>query len=375
MRKILYLASTLARCGPVNQLFDLVSRLDPERYLPVVMTLSPEPADTRLPDFQEVGIKTTSLGLGRIEGLLCARSSVAHLADAERFEIVHSQGIRSDILLSSLGGARTVSTIHNYPLEDYKLTYGLLKGWAMAHVHMHAVHRLNAVVGVSDAVRQDLVCNFGIKDAAAILNGIDTDKYVPATPEEKRELRSKLNLAPDAVIWVSSGTLSARKDPLTLIRSWNAAVRPTERKTLVLLGDGPLMEKCRQMAVGNSTVVLAGHVDNVSEYLRAADGLVSSSVSEGIGLAVLEALATGLPIILADNPAYREIWTANPDVVSLFPAGDDKALTHLLDREAQLRGPNTTHDARQTALSCFSARQMSLNYMNLYDRLLGERRA
>lgn len=371
MASILYLASTLERCGPVNQLYDLLANLDRGRFRPVVATLSPETAQSRSRDFEALGITTLCLGLSRVEGFLWARSAVSRLVEQYHIAIVHSQGIRGDILASQIHGPMRIATIHNYPRKDYARTYGVLKGSLMAHLHMRAARRLDAVVGVSRAVSHNLVDDFNVKSAQSIVNGVDVGALLPATREEKIGLRKGLELPSAATIWVSSGQFSQRKDPLAVIKAWQAAGGSGDQRYLLMLGNGPLHDTARALAATDQTIRLVGNVSNVREYLRAADIFVSASSAEGLPLAVLEAMACGLPLRLSDIAPHREVLDMDKTMGILFPLGNQKELIELIRGEEASSLEAAAKAARRMAESKFSSEAMANKYMALYSRLLG----
>lgn len=104
MIKILYIVSTLKRCGPNNQLFNIINNLDETNFFPVVITLSPEPMDSRFDDYVKAGIEVHSLNLSRFSGVFFAKSKVRKLIDELRPDIIHTQGVRGDIIASQIKG-------------------------------------------------------------------------------------------------------------------------------------------------------------------------------------------------------------------------------------------------------------------------------
>ena len=115
----------------------------------------------------------------------------------------------------------------------------------------------------------------------------------------------------------------------------------------------------------NRNIFLPGEVSNVISYFRAADLFVSASCAEGMPNAVLEALATGLPVILSNIPAHREILEVCPDAGWLYTLGDQTALCKLLDHVTNTA--EIGRIARGSAEDHFSARSMSEAYQQLYQ--------
>jgi glycosyltransferase involved in cell wall biosynthesis len=363
MARIAYIVSTLKRCGPNSQLHSIIRHLDRTEFEPLVITLSPEPADSIRPLFEQDGIPVDSLNLSRVEGLFVARRKLRNLLKEKGVGLLHTQGVRADSLAASLRREwPAVCSVRNFPQLDYPMTYGKLRGHWMAYSHARALSRVASPVGVSAAVSQNLKTCFGVQ-ARTIRNGVDTAVWTPAAAEERASLRRKLGWMQEGTVWVSTGHLSERKDPLTVIR----AFRQTDMQDaqLVFLGSGPLEAECRVAAAGCEQIVFSGRVDNVADYLRAADGFVSASHAEGFPNAVLEAMACGLPCVLSDIPPHREIAEQAGACISLFPVDDAQALAGRFHVAETMR-----EAARFAAQKNFSAAAMSAHYQVIYRELL-----
>jgi len=112
-------------------------------------------------------------------------------------------------------------------------------------------------------------------------------------------------------------------EAVRLARLQNGAVR------LVLLGDGSRAEEIRRLVTRHGlagAVVTPGIVphEHLPEYFHAADLYISCALSDGSSISLLEALATGLPVVVTDTEANRE-WVGEHTVGRLAPAGDGRA--------------------------------------------------
>ena len=99
---ILYVVSNLGRCGPTNQLLNIIRNLDPEVFQPTVITLSPEPRDSLKYRYEELGIDVQSLGMSRVKGLFKSKEILRQRIKKIAPSVIHTQGIRADSLLSKL---------------------------------------------------------------------------------------------------------------------------------------------------------------------------------------------------------------------------------------------------------------------------------
>ncbi|TLM67926.1 MAG: glycosyltransferase [Deltaproteobacteria bacterium] len=366
--KILYVVSTLKRCGPTNQLFGIIRHLDRSRFEPTVLTLSPEPAESRRDDFAAAGITVRSLALGRVAGAVFAARRLARVIAELRPGLLHSQGFRGDLLCAqSRGVLPHVATVRNYPYKDYVMTYGRVRGHWMARRHLGCLQQVAAAVFVSQAIRD--MAGFSTTNTRVVHNGVDTELYAPAAAERRRQLRHNLGLPPDREIFISTGHLDPRKDPAVAIDGVLAGRRDA---LLLLLGSGTLRNELESRYRDRAGQVrFAGRVANVHEYLQASDWFVSASLAEGLPNAVLEALACGLPCFLSDIAEHREIVAGTPLAPLLFRAGDREALGGAVAAYGKAAREELGDAARRLVEREFSQKTMSERYQALYAELAG----
>jgi len=363
-----YLISTLERTGPTNVLYDLVSGLDRTRFNPVIVTLSPEPPRSRLADFKELGIDVHTLNMGRMQGLLQGAVKVKRALDEARVDILHSHGLRADMMAGSLaGGQATCSTVHAVLSEDYRLGYGKYKGALVSFMHGRALKKIGKPVGCSSAVFSFLKNALELPNAACVKNGVSTDRFRPDS-EARNALRSSLGIAPDECVWIATGALIPRKDPGWLIDAWASAYGNADKMRLLVLGNGPLMEACARKAKPYENIKLMGNVDKVSEFLSASDIFVSCSEAEGLPLAVLEAVASGLRCLISDIEPHLEIADNAPLGISTFELGSSQSFKEAAG-EVQAVAASSSVALRDYVCTEFSATAMAKQYEGIYQRL------
>jgi glycosyltransferase involved in cell wall biosynthesis len=208
-----------------------------------------------------------------------------------------------------------------------------------------------------------------------IPNGIDTARFQPNADARKR-LRAELGIPEDAWVAGTVGRLAAEKNQGLLVDAMAALL--DERRHLLIVGDGPEREPLRkrvESTLRSEYVHLLGARSDVAELLSALDVLVMSSTTEGLPLVVLEAMATGLPVV---STAVGGI----PDVVEdgvtgfLYPTGDKAALTKALVRlfGAQDLGRRLGVAGRRVVEASHSLEHMAGSYQALYENVIASNR-
>lgn len=353
---IVYVASTLVKSGPTTQLLNIIRHLDRSKFNPMVVTLSPEPPNSAAKDYAALGVSLHCLGLSRIGGVLHGQHVLRQIIEDIRPNIVHSQGLRADVLMSrwSAPSFARVCTVHNYAPEDYVFTYGKVIGRLFARTHFWALRRFDHVVACSRNLASRL--NRHAISCVAIQNGVEAG---PSDGERAKAQCGSL-LRP---IGVYVGNLVGRKNVSYLVNAWNRVPRDS-CGSLILLGDGP--ERANLARNGSEHLYMMGAVGNIPDFLAIADYFVSASKSEGLPMAVLEALVAGVPCVLSDIPSHAEIKSEMDDGCMLFSLGDNgRQLTEILldpTRAFEAVSRCTIREKSQI----FTAARMSEQYQRLY---------
>lgn len=146
--------------------------------------------------------------------------------------------------------------------------------------------------------------------------GIDDAEYVPNgvfTPDRGREdfapIRSEHGIPEDATLIFNIGSLTPMKRPSLLARTMGEVTARDESVYCVITGDGPLFDNVSEHAHASERVRTIGRVSEAEKWRWFADAdlFVSLSAYEGMPVATLEALSFGLPVVLSDIPAHRQV--------------------------------------------------------------------
>lgn len=141
-----------------------------------------------------------------------------------------------------------------------------------------------------------------------IPNGIDTNTFRPDS-EARQRLRSELNVE-DAFVWLAVGRFDPPKDYPTLLRAFSTAIRDMPDSLLLLVGDGPLRQHIENLArvLGvHPRIKFLGIRRDIAQLMNAADAYVMSSSREGLPNVLLEAHASGLPVVATNVGGNSEV--------------------------------------------------------------------
>ena len=209
-----------------------------------------------------------------------------------------------------------------------------------------------------------------------IYNGVDSDKFHPCGAARPR-LGPESFLEGAACVIGSIGRMVAVKDYPTLVRAFIQLCRQSGNSAglrLLIVGDGPARGTCQEMldqAGLSGQAWLPGNRDDTAELLRAMDVFVLPSLGEGISNTILEAMASGLPVIATAVGGNPELVAAG-ETGALFAPGDAAGLARtLLDYAADPeRRRREGAAARQRIERDFSLVRMAAAYQAVYEAAL-----
>lgn len=233
-------------------------------------------------------------------------------------------------------------------------------------------------VTVSRDLARWLVEDVGLpaRKVMTIHNGVDLARFGHG---DRREARERLGLPSDTMIVGTVGRLDPVKDQAGLLRAFATVAAEHPGSMLLIAGDGPCREDLSRLvqALGiDGRVRLLGDCRDVPGVLAALDIFALPSIAEGMSNTILEAMASGLPVVatrVGGNPELVEDHVTGRLVVSRDPGALAEAMAAYLD-DAHLRALHGKA-ARQRVTERFSLDRMCESYVDLYRRLLAGRTA
>lgn len=251
---------------------------------------------------------------------------VRHFEHAEHrgFDVYHAQDGISGNALATLrerglitGFARTVHHIDSF--ADARLLA----------LQIRAITAADELLAVSNLWRDWLAREFG-RMAHLIRNGVDTGRFSPSRDASDTSLRASLRLPAGVQIFLAIGGVEKRKNTLRILEAFRIVNAAVPSSCLVIAGGASLLDHGVYQAefaaalaasgLPDGTVIRTGPLPQalMPALYRAADVLVFPSVKEGFGLVVLEAMASGVPVVTSRIAPFTE-YLCNGDVLWCDP--------------------------------------------------------
>jgi glycosyltransferase involved in cell wall biosynthesis len=204
----------------------------------------------------------------------------------------------------------------------------------------HSIRRSAAVFTVSDFSRQEICNRYSIDSGKVhtIPNGVDLQRFFPGT--------SGLNVVDEFGLksgsyFLTVGRLEPRKNHATLLRGWAALAEPRPR--LVIVGQrhfqySEVFDLIRTLRLQKDVLILEQVSDpQLPALYRHAKGFIYSSWAEGFGMPLIEAMASGVPVISSTNTALAEVCADGAIMVDPVSPSDIAAAVIALDSNPAVR--------------------------------------
>jgi len=232
-------------------------------------------------------------------------------------------------------------------------------------------------IAVSADLRNWLMSVVGVDPnrVTRICNGVDADKFHPRA--QRSTLGPEGFADADSFVVGTVGRMAAVKDQTTLARAFVACVSrhpvAARRMRLVLVGDGPLRAECAEVVAAAGLadrVWMPGERDDVADMLRLLDVFVLPSIAEGISNTILEAMATGLPVVATRVGGNPELVDERTGI--LVPRSDPDAMADALASYCEDPQKTACHGraARKRIEDEFSLTRMVSEYARVYATAL-----
>ncbi len=295
--------------------------------------------------------------------------SLPALVAKNRFDVLHFHLQGSNWLSKPLLGGKhgAVFIAHDHTSGDVRFR-GLHSLLPDALSHLASDH----IIAVSDGVRRFLTSWEAVPSGkvTVIPNGVDTRLFLPASPEQRKAAKKALGFSEDSILIGAMGRMAPEKNFRILPR----LAEQLPDVDFVVGGDGPGFNELKSLIAGSAArdrIRLLGRVDNRAGFYAAMDACVLPSLFEGLPMALLEAMASGLPCVASRLPDITAALDdgkfgllANPESPETFVEAL-RLVTSDLAVSSRLG-----HAARARCESVFSASSAAAAVLNVYRKEL-----
>jgi glycosyltransferase involved in cell wall biosynthesis len=380
--RILQLIDSFSVGGAEKVALSLATKIDHERFevIPCALLRSGSLEE----EIKASGIAYRVLGLPRRSVLTGPRfiadlrrilAAITGIFKELSIDILHTHLTHSTLVgilaTRRKSGPRLCATVHSVIFRKQR---GRLspRQWLMSAVIKAAFPRADRIIAVSEEVARAvrLYTRIPRERITTIPNGIDPSQF--RLQENRWELRQRLDLPVDRQVVVSVGRLTRPKGYPHLLAALRL-IPPDERPLTLIVGDGPDLHDLELKATAlqlEHDVRFLGNQHDVPVLLAAADLFVLSSLWEGLSLAVLEAMAAGLPAVVTAVGGNPEIVEQGKSGL-LVPPADEHALAEAI--RSMLREPLRREEmgqaARQRLERYFSLQRFVEAHEALYESL------
>ena len=348
-------------------MLNLIKSIDNNQFVAILITLKDEGTNSYIANITPYVSEHYLIKTNKADILLGLDTHLKRILSELNPDIIHTTGVFPDYAVSKIAPDKQVITLHNYVYDDYPAKYGKVMGDILARIQLYAARKSALAVTCSESLsiiykeKLNLIFEY-------IQNGIDLKEYSETTVEEKRKCRKNLSIPEEAFVFIYTGQFIKRKNVLFLLENFERQFCCNDDVFLILVGDGQERKKL-QNTFKRKNILFHGAVDNVIDYLRAADVYISSSKSEGLPNGVLEAMATGLPVVLSDILPHRMLIEINGNCGLTFRQGDSKDLRDKLQVINNSDIAIASKAAYEVVHSFFDAERMSQQYQTAYNRI------
>lgn len=371
-KKILYIITYLELGGAQKQLFSIIDGLDKNKYLVYLATSDRGHLKQKFTQLSNVKLKFVPSLVREINPILdiCAFFQLYFFIRRNNFDIVHTHSPKASFLgrwaAYFAGVGNIIYTVHGWPFHKYmnKFAYGLYL----------FLERLTARITDKIIVVSRADLNLGIREKVAVAEkfslvhyGIDVEKFNEVfISRNGRIIKQEHCLS-------TVSALKPQKNIFYFLKLCRYLVDKGFNVKFNIIGDGPLhnriVAKINKLGLGKY-VTLCGWVEDISVILKKTDIFILTSLWEGLPIAVIEAIISGVPIMVSNTPGLSDIVTKDVgEVASLEGDGFFKSCANMLNNyhywDTIIRG---NHD--KVNLAYWTVERMVKQTDDVYEEIL-----
>lgn len=310
---------------------------------------------------------------GQIRKNILAFKQVKKILKSEKFDAVHCHNPLGGVLgrLSCIGTkTKVIYTAHGF--HFYK--GAPLLNWLFYYPVEYILARWTDGIVTINKEDYERVKKMKLRRGGFIERipgvGIDTQKFMPH-PELKKEVRAELGIPDSAFYILSVGELNKNKNHKTILEA--IASLSDQNIYFGICGKGhekeELLDTAKKLGL-EKRFFLYGFRNDIPRMLQAADCFVFPSIREGLGIAAIEAMATGIPLITSDCRGTREYMHNEENGLVCFKGTPQEYADNILKMRDNTEMRNRMSKACVAVSKGFAVEKTDKHMRNLYNKLL-----
>jgi glycosyltransferase involved in cell wall biosynthesis len=378
--KVLHLIETLGSGGAERLLHTNLRHFDAGEIESRVVTVFSR-GDYWKEQIEQLGIEVKSLDRSKFSDILTGVRKLRRELKSDMPEVIHTHLWTANVIgriAGRLSGVPVISSIHNPEYEPEAATGVSGKKLFAARQIDKWTARFGCtrMIAVSNYVRESAHQRIGfpLDKIDVVYNPIDTVERDPDF--DKRALFSEIGLPPDAVVILNVGRVAPQKGLVYAIRAMKIVAGKMPHVHLLHVG---AMDNSEYLTAArneiersgiSSNVHMIGERRNIGDFLQAADLFVFPSLFEGLGIALAEAMAAGLPCVASDIRPLDEFVTSGENGVLVPPRNAEAIADAVVDllSSAEKR-ERIGAAARETALAMFRPEPAAKRLTEIYGQV------
>jgi glycosyltransferase involved in cell wall biosynthesis len=368
-KKVLHVIDSLDLGGAQTFLLDLVSHHDRTRFIPEVAVMHGMGVYAKA--FEDARVPVQSLSPVRFPPFYIP--NFWKLMKGGNYDLLHFHLFGANLCAKPLAimSGHPAIVVHDQCNDESREQNPLLLA-ADAFWNQKS-HR---IIAVSESTRRYLLCHEDLDDSSVITisNGIDTEKFRPAIGGQCKSARSELGIPADAFVIGGVGRLVSQKNFLLFLKVASNILKKYPEVRFAIAGTGPLETILRAEAENlgiSSQILFLGHVSDRQSLYHALDVLLITSDFEGTPMTLLEAMASGVPVVASAVDGISEVCSDGVDSLLAPPRDSDffeQSLFRII-RDKTLRG-NLAFAGRRTILERYDIQVIAERVEQVYCDLL-----
>jgi len=231
---------------------------------------------------------------------------------------------------------RIVSTCHLPSVVFKRSLLGMVAGKSIYDQIIYKIvfNILDKIIVVSESGIDDLLNSYNVSGNKGICvhNGVDYERFCSVSDSASKCVRNSLNIPNDHLLLSTVGRLHSQKGFSALLKAFGEVYRRHSKVNLLIVGEGELRQELGKLAaeLGIEKVThLVGQRADIPEILAASDIYINSSLYEGLPFSILEAMASGLPVIASAVDGNNEVLK-NGNGILVPPGNHEKMVNEII---------------------------------------------